>query len=45
VLVEIKVAGVCHTDYEEFPGGHSRAYWAEHFKDSLRFFAGVLNTP
>lgn len=28
--------------YEEFDGGHSWAYWSEHLKDSLRFFAGLI---
>lgn len=29
-------------EYHEFPGGHQWAYWEEHVKDSLRFFAGLL---
>jgi enterochelin esterase-like enzyme len=35
--------GVAH-QYEEFPDGHSWAYWAEHLKDTLRFF-GRLARP
>jgi len=31
-------AGISHT-YEEFPGGHEWAYWQEHVKKSLLFFA------
>jgi putative tributyrin esterase len=32
--------GIAH-QYEEFDGGHSWAYWAEHLRDSLRFFARI----
>ncbi len=31
--------GVPHA-YEEFAGGHKWPYWAEHLRDTLRFFAG-----
>ena len=34
--------GIDH-QYEEFSGGHSWTYWAEHLKDSLRFFGHVIN--
>ena len=27
--------------YQEFSGGHSWAYWAEHLKDTLRFFGHI----
>lgn len=32
-------AGIDHL-YEEFRGGHEWAYWGEHIKDTLLFFAG-----
>jgi S-formylglutathione hydrolase FrmB len=38
---ELDEAGVAH-DYQEFPDGHSWAYWAAHVEDSLRFFGTVL---
>jgi enterochelin esterase-like enzyme len=35
---QMKEDGMAHT-YEEHPGDHSWAYWAEHVVDTLRFFA------
>ncbi len=33
--------GIAH-QYEEFPGGHTWAYWQEHFEATLRFVDGCL---
>ncbi|RYZ96839.1 MAG: esterase family protein, partial [Sphingobacteriaceae bacterium] len=33
--------GIAHT-YQEFPGAHEWAYWGEHIKKSLLFFAKQL---
>lgn len=30
--------------YDEFPGGHTWPYWAEHFKDTLRFFGDQVRS-
>lgn len=34
--------GIAH-EYEEFPGGHSWAYWHEHIAKSLMFFSNQVN--
>lgn len=35
--------GIDH-QYDEFPGGHTWPYWAEHFKDTLRFFGDKVRS-
>jgi putative tributyrin esterase len=34
--------GIDH-QYEEFAGGHSWAYWSEHLRDTLRYFARIVH--
>lgn len=38
---DLTAMGITHS-YEEFEGGHSWDYWRLHLRDSLRFFARVL---
>jgi S-formylglutathione hydrolase FrmB len=38
---DLQTSGIAHT-YEEFSGAHEWAYWQEHLKDSLLFFAKHL---
>jgi S-formylglutathione hydrolase FrmB len=37
----LRSRGIAHI-YEEFPGGHTWAYWEQHLDDTLRFFGKVL---
>ncbi len=38
---ELESEGIAHT-YQEFPGGHTWAYWENHIEDTLRFFGKAM---